>query len=146
QQKLNVKQTPVRIVGADVEGVFSLAIVGKKPDAVAAGPSSNSGDRPPATHPKPSSTDTRPTATDAKPPVADSQPTAPDAKPPVVADKDVTVEPVGPLNGHTEGVVCVAFSPDGKSALSGGKDWMVRLWDLAKQMPFGQPVEMPQQP
>src|SRR5262249_28594855 len=32
---------------------------------------------------------------------------------------------------HLDEVDCVAISPDGRRALSGGRDWAVRLWDLA---------------
>src|SRR5262249_14232592 len=38
---------------------------------------------------------------------------------------------VKPLTGHTEGVYCVAFHPDGKQLASGGWDNTIKIWDLA---------------
>src|SRR5262249_3589320 len=35
------------------------------------------------------------------------------------------------LTGHAGEVLCVALAPDGRHALSGGKDRSVRLWDVA---------------
>jgi eukaryotic-like serine/threonine-protein kinase len=37
---------------------------------------------------------------------------------------------VGRFEGHTDAVRCVAFLPDGKHALSGGDDRVVRLWEV----------------
>jgi WD40 repeat protein len=35
------------------------------------------------------------------------------------------------INGHRDVVNCVAFSPDGKSLATGGRDTMARIWDAA---------------
>src|SRR6266478_5947947 len=38
---------------------------------------------------------------------------------------------VGTLDGHTDPVYTIAWSPDGKSLVTGGFDNTVRLWDAA---------------
>lgn len=40
------------------------------------------------------------------------------------------------LNGHTEAVLCAAFSPDSRTLASGSGDCMVRLWDLVTELPL----------
>ena len=35
------------------------------------------------------------------------------------------------LKGHVQGVIAVAFSPDGKTLVTGGKDRKVKLWNVA---------------
>ena len=45
------------------------------------------------------------------------------------------------LQGHTSGVNSVAFSPDGRSIVSGSDDRSVRLWNAETRQPIGQPLQ-----
>ncbi|EZG56790.1 putative WD repeat protein [Gregarina niphandrodes] len=42
----------------------------------------------------------------------------------------------GSLRGHTGTILCLAFSPDGKSMATGSGDCQVRLWDLSTVTPI----------
>ncbi|KIK37359.1 hypothetical protein CY34DRAFT_810405, partial [Suillus luteus UH-Slu-Lm8-n1] len=44
------------------------------------------------------------------------------------------------INGHTDGVRSVAFSPDGARIATGSDDGTVRLWDAATGQPVGEPL------
>ena len=44
------------------------------------------------------------------------------------------------LRGHTDEVHSVAFSPDGRTLVSGGADNVVRLWDVARAHETGSPL------
>jgi WD40 repeat protein len=61
-----------------------------------------------------------------------------------------TRQPVGHLlQGHKDVVYSAAFSPDGKTLASGSgnalptasKSYTLRLWDVAKRQPLGEPLQ-----
>ncbi|KAG8845735.1 hypothetical protein FRB96_002273 [Tulasnella sp. 330] len=53
-----------------------------------------------------------------------------------------TEEPIGEtLVGHTSGVNCVAWSPDGKAIVSGSEDHTVRVWDASSRTPIGEALK-----
>jgi WD40 repeat protein len=52
-----------------------------------------------------------------------------------------TRQPIGqPINGHSDLVRSVAFSPDGKLLASGSYDSTIILWDVETHQPIGQPL------
>ena len=63
--------------------------------------------------------------------------------PPVQANLRQVIETVREshrLQGHSDGVTSVAFSPDGQTIVSGSGDETIRLWDLAGNS-IGQPFQ-----
>jgi WD40 repeat protein len=71
---------------------------------------------------------------------------SPDSKTVFYGDRNtLRVSDVGqlrgvPLQGHTSVVWTVAFSPDGKTIVSGSLDKSLRLWDVATGQPHGMPL------
>ena len=49
-------------------------------------------------------------------------------------------KPIGPPLHHPGTVLAVAFSPDGKTVLTGCSDRTARLWDVATGQPIGSPL------
>ena len=41
-------------------------------------------------------------------------------------------------NAHSDGISSVAFSPDGKSILSGSDDKTLKVWDVANPRPYNE--------
>ncbi|THU82460.1 WD40 repeat-like protein, partial [Dendrothele bispora CBS 962.96] len=53
-----------------------------------------------------------------------------------------TGQPVGqPLEGHTQEVNSVAYSPDGRYIVSGSWDKTIRIWDSQTGQPVGHPLQ-----
>ena len=46
-----------------------------------------------------------------------------------------------PFEGHTNFVISVAFSPDGKYIIPGSYDKTIRMWDAQTTKPVSDPIE-----
>ena len=72
------------------------------------------------------------TANGTTPPPGDANGTTPDKELGMIVPQDYTTLVQGhTLQGHTDGVNSVAFSPDGQTLASGSYDNTIRLWDVA---------------
>jgi WD40 repeat protein len=49
-------------------------------------------------------------------------------------------KPLGKLAGHSQWITQLAFSPDGKVIASGDRSGTLRLWDVTRREPIGEPV------
>ncbi|KAF5347519.1 hypothetical protein D9758_014514 [Tetrapyrgos nigripes] len=56
-------------------------------------------------------------------------------------DVSTGIQITEPLQGHTDGVVSVAFSPDGTKLASGSRDHTLRLWDVATATQITEPLQ-----
>ena len=53
--------------------------------------------------------------------------------------KGDTTEPRAVLKGHTNGILALTFSPDGKLLYSAGYDMEIHVWDLAEKKEVAKP-------
>ena len=54
----------------------------------------------------------------------------------LLADEAILQEPSAVLNGHAMAVHSLAFTPNGKSLASIGRDNVLKIWDLTNQQPL----------
>ncbi len=83
--------------------------------------------KPEQSAPKPQIVVPKPSSTIA---IAKPEPSVPKLQP-QIADEHVTQRLVRSFLGHASGVTSVAFSPDGRFALSGSWDKTLKMWDVA---------------
>ncbi|MGI9097002.1 MAG: WD40 repeat domain-containing protein, partial [Solirubrobacteraceae bacterium] len=55
-------------------------------------------------------------------------------------DRLIRLDRLRPLTGHTDYVLSIAFSPDGRTLASGSADDKIRLWDTRTHQPLGTPL------